>query len=57
MRGRYSSQPAILVNINPTVEWSIHPPTMRSNCIDKTLLNEIGLKSFLMLRGGLILGW
>ena len=38
------------------IESSIHPPTIRSNCFDKTAVNEIGPKSLLMLRGGLTFG-
>ena len=32
---------------------SIHPPTIRSNDFDKTAVNEMGLKSLLITRGGL----
>ena len=39
-----------------TIESSIYPPTIRSNCFDKTAVNEIGLEALLMLRGGLIFG-
>ena len=43
-------------SLSMIVESSIHPHTIRSNCFDKTGVNEIGLKSLFMLRGGLTFG-